>query len=725
MEQKRTGVRRTALAALAVLVLACPSWVGGSVGAAFAEGAFVGPVGYFSAASDGSYAVASTDVEVLVESDLAVAVTPQSVCGLPDDVATSVLEASVTGAAGAASVRWTRTVEGRDGAERDDAAFSAFGESHRLADDTLQRGETYRYRAIVEDGAGAQAASAAVTVSQDYRIFHDGGALADDASGASVEGLLYDDGREHAVLSVRSVDAGEASGDLAGVYGALARKAAELGGSIGRAWEVSLLLPPNAPAGVPAHVGSVHVGLPAGDAAAVFPRAAAFSLAQAFSSGSGVRVVRWDAAAGAAVEVPGGAQLTPDGTRAVFSAEELGMFAIVQEAPAPGSAHGVSVSVGAGGAILYQGKEAGGSVEVPHASDACFQVVAQAGFVIDELLIDGTAVGAAEGFSIWEARLTSVVDDDRSIAATFRSVKPAPDEEFTLTTSAGAHGSVDPDTGPEGVRVKAGSVQTVRFLPEAGYRVSAVTVEQDGASAAIPALGDAYTFTAVADVRVHVEFEETGGGPVLVHEISASAGAHGSVSPTSATVQHGGEASFSFFPDDGYRVANVLVDGVEVKASTSYAFRSVVDDHELEVLFEPDGSAGGAASAGYVVRASAGPGGRVSPDGVVNVAEGSSATFAFIPDEGYAVSSVVVDGCDAGSAPRAWTFEDVRADHTVQVSFMPMRALGLAPTGDNVVPLALAGTALAAAAAVLAAPQRRRCPLHAADRGKGRRRGAR
>lgn len=722
MKQRRKSLQQAVLAVLVVLAMTGVSPLGGGARPAFAEGSSVGTQGDFSAATDGKSAVASTDVGILVESDLAVSVLPERVCGLPDDVAHAVLEAQVTGAVEPTSIHWTRTVGERDGGERDDATFSATGASHRLADDMLTRGEVYYYRATVEDGAGAQMTSAAVVVSQDYRAFHNNEALADNASGTKVEGSFYDDGHERAVLSVRPVDGTESSGGLADVYGALAEKAAELGGSIGCAYDVSLLLPTSAPADVPAYVGSVRVSLPAKDGIASRARAASI---RAAADGASVRVVRWNATAGVAVEVPGGAQLTPGGVQAVFAVDELGMFAVVQEVPTPGTTHEVSVSASTGGAILYQGKEVSGSVEVPHASDVRFQVVAQAGFVIDELLIDGSPVDGATGFASWEAQFANVVDDSRSIGVTFRSVDPVPAKEFTLVTMAGAHGAVDPDTGPDGMRVKAGSVQTIRFLPEAGYRVGSVTVTQDGTSTAVSALGDAYTFTVVADVRVQVEFEEGGGGSARVHQISALAGEHGSVSPTSAIVQHGGEATFSFIPDDGYRVSTVLVDGVVVETAAFYTFRSVVADHQLEVQFEPNESAGSSTGTTYVVQASAGFGGRVSPEGSVRVMEGASATFAFIPEAGYAVSHVVVDGCDVGYAPRSWTFDDVRANHTVQVSFAPLRAIGLAPTGDTVVPLVLVGVAFAVAAVVLIAPLRRRVPQHAAGHVKGQHRGTR
>ena len=80
----------------------------------------------------------------------------------------------------------------------------------------------------------------------------------------------------------------------------------------------------------------------------------------------------------------------------------------------------------------------------------------------------------------------------------------------------------------------------------------------------------------------------------------------------------------------------------------------------------------------YTIKAAAGAGGSISPNGNVSVREGSDRTFTITPDKGYAVSNVKIDGKSIG-AVRSYTFENVRHAHTIEVSFM--KAGGSPQTG--------------------------------------------
>lgn len=70
----------------------------------------------------------------------------------------------------------------------------------------------------------------------------------------------------------------------------------------------------------------------------------------------------------------------------------------------------------------------------------------------------------------------------------------------------------------------------------------------------------------------------------------------------------------------------------------------------------------------YTITASAGQGGSISPAGAVRVAKGNDKTFVITADTGYTVSQVLVDGKDVG-AVTTYTFENVRAAHTIQAVF--------------------------------------------------------
>lgn len=71
----------------------------------------------------------------------------------------------------------------------------------------------------------------------------------------------------------------------------------------------------------------------------------------------------------------------------------------------------------------------------------------------------------------------------------------------------------------------------------------------------------------------------------------------------------------------------------------------------------------------YVITASSGTGGSISPSGNVQVQANGRVTFNVTPDEGYMIDRVVVDGADVG-ARSSYTFENVNANHSITASFL-------------------------------------------------------
>lgn len=94
------------------------------------------------------------------------------------------------------------------------------------------------------------------------------------------------------------------------------------------------------------------------------------------------------------------------------------------------------------------------------------------------------------------------------------------------------------------------------------------------------------------------------------------------------------------------------------------------------------GSGGGSSAASYVIQASAGIGGTIRPRGQTRVAAGASKTFAIVPQTGYDVEEVLVDGVSAG-AVTSYTFQNIRRNHTIQASFAVSGSPGLLDTEDH------------------------------------------
>lgn len=72
----------------------------------------------------------------------------------------------------------------------------------------------------------------------------------------------------------------------------------------------------------------------------------------------------------------------------------------------------------------------------------------------------------------------------------------------------------------------------------------------------------------------------------VTYSISASSGPNGAITPSgNITVTSGADQNFIFAPDNGYQVADVLVDGQSVGALSSYTFSDVTQNRTISVSF--------------------------------------------------------------------------------------------------------------------------------------------
>ena len=65
------------------------------------------------------------------------------------------------------------------------------------------------------------------------------------------------------------------------------------------------------------------------------------------------------------------------------------------------------------------------------------------------------------------------------------------------------------------------------------------------------------------------------------------------------------------------------------------------------------------------------------------MAKGGDYTFTFIPNKGYYVSKVYVDGKQVNVKDNKYTFKSVEKNHTISVTFGKTR-LGIPQTGDDI-----------------------------------------
>ena len=166
--------------------------------------------------------------------------------------------------------------------------------------------------------------------------------------------------------------------------------------------------------------------------------------------------------------------------------------------------------------------------------------------------------------------------------------------------------------------------------------------------------------------------------------ISASGNGYASYNGTSTrnqtrtfTVNEGTSATISFAPDNGYRIAKVLVNNTNVTSSVynnQYTISNISANTTVSVTFEQ------IPPTTYTLSISASGNGYVSYNGTstrnqtrtFTVNEGTSATISFAPDNGYKISSVKVNNADVTSqvTNSKYTISNITGNKTVSVVFV-------------------------------------------------------
>lgn len=113
------------------------------------------------------------------------------------------------------------------------------------------------------------------------------------------------------------------------------------------------------------------------------------------------------------------------------------------------------------------------------------------------------------------------------------------------------------------------------LLTEADHHGTAITVTYQEHTAQTEAL----TVTAK-------QLDEPTSPSVTRYTITASAGEGGSVSPSgSVLVRQEADKTFIITPDEGYKIVDVLVDGVSMGPIDRYTFENIRESHSIEIVF--------------------------------------------------------------------------------------------------------------------------------------------
>ena len=270
-----------------------------------------------------------------------------------------------------------------------------------------------------------------------------------------------------------------------------------------------------------------------------------------------------------------------------------------------------------------------------------YEITPNEGYYIVSVMVDSVEQGAIDSYTF------SALHADHTIDATFA--------KYTYTISAyGANGvEIDPmgDT-----TVEYGESVSYTLTVDDCYEIVDVTL--DGESLGAVTTVDVDNIT--ADHVINVV------SAIKTYIITATATEGGVITPAGEVeVNCGGSQYFTITPAEGYVIESVEVDGNDEGAITSYLFDSVTADATIHVTFTA------IADSTYTITATAGANGTITPAGDVTVNYGASQTFVIVPDEFYTIGEVLIDSVPLATPVASYTFVNVTANHTIDVTFVP------------------------------------------------------
>ena len=232
--------------------------------------------------------------------------------------------------------------------------------------------------------------------------------------------------------------------------------------------------------------------------------------------------------------------------------------------------------------------------------------------------------------------------------------------KYTVTASAGAGGGITPAGASTYLKRKT-ALYTI--TPDAGLSIEDVKV--DGVSVGAPKY---YTFDPLyANHTIAATFAAS--APNFTVAASASAG--GSISPSGAiSVAQGAAQSFSVSSSAG-AIITLSIDGKPVGPRTSHTFADVRENHAIAATFT------------FPINAQAGYGGSITPTGATVVTYGANQTYNIVPQSGFAISKVTVDGVNVGNANR-YTFTNVTTSHAITATFAGTGGGGSVPQTSKI-----------------------------------------
>ena len=317
--------------------------------------------------------------------------------------------------------------------------------------------------------------------------------------------------------------------------------------------------------------------------------------------------------------------------------------------------------------VTFDGNGGTGSMEPVTVEEGSRYVLPACGFTAPDgqefkaWEIGGVEYNAGDGY---------VVLGNTEIKALWKDSAVIP-TTFTITFNAnGGTGSMEPVTVEEGSRYP---LPACGFIPPVNMKFSGWALSAGGSVIADGAI------MVTSNITLYAIWE-----PVPVNEFVIFFDGNGGTPTVSSMTTIGHRLAFlpGAFRSGSYRFDGWYTErngGELITTSTVFAANTIVYAHWTYT--GGSGGSGGYVPGYYIIRATAGAGGSITPSGDVSVRAGANQTFTITPNRGYAVSDVKIDGRIIG-AVRSYTFENISASHTIEVQFRVRSSFVDVPSGS-------------------------------------------
>jgi len=308
-----------------------------------------------------------------------------------------------------------------------------------------------------------------------------------------------------------------------------------------------------------------------------------------------------------------------------------------------------------------------------------FHITPNTGYYIKQIYgCNGTSFTGSSANTTALTYTTGAITGACTVYATFTK---AGGDTYTVTANAGTGGTISPASA----QVNSGATQIFTVTPNAGYYINQIYgcygTAFTGNNANTTALN--YTTGAItSSCTLYATFSPSS----LTYTVSTYAPAGGTISPSSATVNSGSTYTFTVTPNSGYRIGSVTGCNGTLNGST-YTTGPVTAACTVSATFT--------GSQTFTITTSAGPGGTISPPGIITgVPAGTTRTFTVTPNPGYFIyyiagcGGAVTYGNSSDPQPLTYTTGPMTSNCSIATAFLtpPVIITASAGTGGTISP---------------------------------------